>query len=438
MLNGVGPLVQHDGHNLPGRAERGEAQRTGSNVEGRGHGNERLRSLASGQSDGYKRDRSPEATRYRHRALPFPPRCMGRLLESAAGRAFSIGEIPWHETRRGGAPHGGGLSGRSRALTTRYHVHGTAVGRARGARVALDGPCSPDHRGRPIGADPARRRERRLGRRDHARAGARAAVARRAGARPAPLPARRQPVRRGGAGRGPRSRRDRRHRRGGVSSHRRSGRAVRLARRLVRYTREGARAVAGRGSDAGAALVPGVGRRPGGDAPPRRRTSSLRPRRPPHLREAWRPGVPHPVRRRHRAHEPVHAVPGAPSGAASRRARLRDVGDTRRARGGARAAAAGRYAGVRAAARRLRSYCEIVREYPVSGRSWKSDPATASMVATYWLSFRVSATPIVTTAPFVSVPVTANRVTIVRGWEKTRSPAAAVMLVGASGPVNLN
>src|SRR5437016_4710309 len=257
---------------------------------------------------------------------------MGRLLESAAGRAFSIGEIPWHETRRCGAPHGGGLSGRSRALTTRYHVHGTAVGRARGARVALDGPCSPDHRGRPIGADPARRRERRLGRRDHARAGARAAVARRAGARPAPLPA----------------------------------------------------------------------------------------------------------RRRHRAHEPVHAVPGAPSGAASRRARLRDVGDARRARGGARAPAAGRYAGVCVAARRLRSYCEIVREYPVSGRSWKSDPATASMVAAYWLSLRVSGTPIVTTAPFVSVPVTANRVTMVRGWEKTRSPDAAVMLVGASGPVNLN
>src|SRR5207247_2335033 len=86
---------------------------------------------------------------------------------------------------------------------------------------------------------------------------------------------------------------------------------------------------------------------------------------------------------------------GDSSGAAARRAGRRDVGDTRRARGGARAAAAGRYAGVRAAARRLRSYCEIVREYPVSGRSWKSDPATASMVATYWLSFRVSATPIV-------------------------------------------
>src|SRR5205809_986185 len=97
---------------------------------------------------------------------------MGRLLESAAGRAFSIGHISRHETHRCGVPHGGGLSGRSRAFTTRYHVHGTAVGRARGARVALDGPCSPDHRGRPIGADPARRRERRLGRRDHARAGA--------------------------------------------------------------------------------------------------------------------------------------------------------------------------------------------------------------------------------------------------------------------------
>ncbi len=43
----------------------------------------------------------------------------------------------------------------------------------------------------------------------------------------------------------------------------------------------------------------------------------------------------------------------------------------------------------------------------MSGRSWKSDPATASMVAAYWLSLRVSGTPIVTTAPFVSVPVTA-------------------------------
>src|SRR2546429_6780334 len=363
---------------------------------------------------------------------------MGRLLESAAGRAFSVGESSRHETRRGGVPHGGRLSGRSRALTTRYHVHGTAVGRARGARVALDGPCSPDHRGRPIGADPARRRERRLGRRDHPRAGARTAAARRTGTRPAPLAARRQRVRGGGTGGGPRWRRDRRDRRGGVSPHRRSRRAVRLARGLVRHTREGARAVAGRGSEAGAPLVPGVGRRPGGDAPPRRRTAGLRARRSPHLREARRPGVPHPVCRRHRAHEPVHAVPGAPSGAPSRRACLRDVGDARRARGGARAPASGRYAGVRAAARRLRSYCEIVREYPVSGRSWKSDPATASMVAAYWLSLRVSGTPIVTTAPFVSVPVTANRVTMVRGWEKTRSPDAAVMLVGASGPVNLN
>src|SRR6266566_4384178 len=320
---------------------------------------------------------------------------MGRLLESATGRAFSIGEIPRHETHRCGVPHGGGLSGRPRAFTTRYHVHGTAVGRARGARVALDGPCSPDHRGRPLGADPARRRKRRLGRGDCARAGARTAAACRARIRPAPLSPRGQPVRRRGAGGGPRPCRDRRHRRRGVSPHRGSGRAVRLARRFVRHTREGAHAVAGRGSDAGAPLVPGVGRRPGGDAPPRRRTAGLR-------------------------------------------AGLRDVGDARRAQGGARAAAAGRYAGVRAAARRLRSYCEIVREYPVSGRSWKSDPATASMVAAYWLSFRVSATPIVTTAPFVSVPVTANRVTMVRGWEKTRNPGAAVTLVGATGPVTLN
>src|SRR2546426_10780295 len=102
---------------------------------------------------------------------------MGRLLESAAGRAFSIGEIPWHETRRGGAPHGGGLSGRSRALTTRYHVHGTAVGRPPGARGALDGPCSPDPRGRPLGADPAPRRGRRLGRGDSPPARARTPAA---------------------------------------------------------------------------------------------------------------------------------------------------------------------------------------------------------------------------------------------------------------------
>src|SRR6266566_4432304 len=363
---------------------------------------------------------------------------MGRLLESATGRAFSIGEIPRHETHRCGVPHGGGLSGRPRAFTTRYHVHGTAVWRARGARVALDGPCSPDHRGRPLGADPARRRKRRLGCGDHARAGARTAAACRARTRPAPLSPRRQPVRRGGAGGGPRPCHDRRHSRRGVSPHRRSRRAVRLARRLVRHTREGARAVAGRGSDAGAPLVPGVGRRPGGDAPPRRRTAGLRARRSPHLREARRPGVPHPVRRRHRAHEPVHAVPGASSGAASRRAGLRDVGDARRAQGGARAAAAGRYAGVRAAARRLRSYCEIVREYPVSGRSWKSDPATASMVATYWAAFRVSATPIVTTAPFVSVPVTAKRVNVDKGWAKIRNPGPAVTLVSGCGPDTLN
>src|SRR2546428_13673196 len=98
---------------------------------------------------------------------------MGRLLESAAGRAFSIGEIPWHETRRGGAPHGGGLSGRARALSTRYHVHGTAVGRARGAPGALDGACSPGHRGRPTRAGPGRPPATRLWRVDSPRAGAR-------------------------------------------------------------------------------------------------------------------------------------------------------------------------------------------------------------------------------------------------------------------------
>src|SRR2546430_4208663 len=48
-----------------------------------------------------------------------------------------------------------------------------------------------------------------------------------------------------------------------------------------------------------------------------------------------------------RSHEPVHAVPGAPSGAASRRARLRDVGDARRARGGARARREGARVGMR-------------------------------------------------------------------------------------------
>src|SRR4029077_15646384 len=99
----------------------------------------------------------------------------------------------------------------------------------------------------------------------------------------------------GGAARGCRARR---RRRAGVPPHRRSGRAVCLARRLVRHTREGARVVARRGSDAGSALVPGVGRGPGGDTPPRRRAAGLRARRSPHVREARQAGVPHPVRRR--------------------------------------------------------------------------------------------------------------------------------------------
>src|SRR5947208_4441499 len=56
----------------------------------------------------------------------------------------------------------------------------------------------------------------------------------------------------------------------------------------------------------------------------------------------------------------------------------------------------------------------------------------------YWSTCRVSATPIVTTAPFVSVPVTAKRVTVERGCANTRSPGPAVTLVSACGPDTLN
>jgi tungstate transport system substrate-binding protein len=76
-------------------------------------------------------------------------------------------------------------------------------------------------------------------------------------------------------------------------------------------------------------------------------------------------------------YEPLHAVRGAPSGAASRRPGIRDVGDARRARRDARPPAPRRRAGVRAAAGQLRSYGETVREYPASGRSRKSGAATA-------------------------------------------------------------
>src|SRR5439155_491505 len=42
------------------------------------------------------------------------------------------------------------------------------------------------------------------------------------------------------------------------------------------------------------------------------------------------------------------------------------------------------------------------------------------------------------TAPFVSVPVTAKRVSVERGWAKTRSPGPAVTLLSACGPDTLN
>src|SRR6185437_7527160 len=59
-------------------------------------------------------------------------------------------------------------------------------------------------------------------------------------------------------------------------------------------------------------------------------------------------------------------------------------------------------------------------------------------VATYWAAFRVSATPIVTTAPLVSVPVRAKRVTVDKGWAKIRKPGPAVTLVSGCGPDTLN
>src|SRR5438552_3761483 len=66
-----------------------------------------------------------------------------------------------------------------------------------------------------------------------------------------------------------------------------------------------------------------------------------------------------------------------PGHALLRRPQLRDVGHARRARGDACAPASGRHGGLRATAGRLRSYGETVREYLVSGRSWKSSAATS-------------------------------------------------------------
>src|SRR5260221_78558 len=52
----------------------------------------------------------------------------------------------------------------------------------------------------------------------------------------------------------------------------------------------------------------------------------------------------------------------------------------------------------------------------------------------YWPALRVSATPIVTRAPLVSVPVTARRVDKDSRGANTRSPGPAATLVSACGP----
>src|SRR6266550_4091756 len=62
---------------------------------------------------------------------------------------------------------------------------------------------------------------------------------------------------------------------------------------------------------------------------------------------------------------------GDSSGTHVKELALWHVGGARGAGRGARPPAPRRHRGVRAAARRLRDYCEIVREYPVSGRNWK-------------------------------------------------------------------
>src|SRR6266446_10225775 len=56
----------------------------------------------------------------------------------------------------------------------------------------------------------------------------------------------------------------------------------------------------------------------------------------------------------------------------------------------------------------------------------------------YWPALRVSATPIVTRAPLVSVPVTARRVDKDSRGANTRSPGPAATLVSACGPDTWN
>src|SRR5260370_35122009 len=57
------------------------------------------------------------------------------------------------------------------------------------------------------------------------------------------------------------------------------------------------------------------------------------------------------------------------------------------------------------------------------------------MVATYWLARFTSGTPIVSSRPFDSGPVTAKWLVVLNGSAKTRNPGAAATLVTAGGPV---
>src|SRR5258708_32904224 len=56
------------------------------------------------------------------------------------------------------------------------------------------------------------------------------------------------------------------------------------------------------------------------------------------------------------------------------------------------------------------------------------------MVATYWLARFTSGTPIVSSRPFGSGPVTAKWLVVLNGSAKTRNPGAAATLVTAVGP----
>jgi len=163
--------------------------------------------------------------------LPFPPRCWGDSWKVQPDEHSHRAYFP-DENASLRYSSCGGLSGRSRAFTTRYHLHVQQSARSR-CSSRSGGPCSPDHR-RPHRGRSCAPRERRLGRRDPLTRRARAAVA--LGPGHALLHARSPPA---GSpwwgGRGPRSRRDARDRRGGVSSHppERAGRSSRAATRPV-------------------------------------------------------------------------------------------------------------------------------------------------------------------------------------------------------------